>query len=336
MQLHANAALSLKRRAAMVREVVERDRSIAEAAAAAGVSPRTCRKWVTRFRADGQLGLLDRSSAPQHVANRTAERRIAVIAALRRLRMTGPEIAEVLDMPLSTVSGILTRIGLGKLGRLGLEAAVRYERQRPGELIHIDVKKLGRIARPGHRVLGRQSAGGHHQNRYHHGWEYVHVAVDDATRLAYVEVLDDEKAVTAIAFLRTAVAFFARHGVTVERVLTDNGSATARRSTRSPVASWESGTCARGPIARRPMARRSDSSARCWAAGPTARSTAPAASAPRPLTAGSTTTTIAANTQPSATSPRSLASTSEPTCSGLTPSRRSARRPRGCPPRPGA
>jgi transposase InsO family protein len=225
MQLHANAALSLKRRARMVREVVEQDRSISEAAALAGVSARTCRKWVRRFRSDGELGLLDRSSAPRHVANRTAERRVAVIAALRRLRMTGPEISEVLDMPVATVSGILTRIGLGKLGRLGLEPAVRYERQRPGELIHIDVKKLGRIARPGHRVLGRQSAGGHHRRRYEQGWEYVHVAVDDATRLAYVEVLDDEKAVTAIAFLRRAVAFYARHGVTVERVLTDNGSA---------------------------------------------------------------------------------------------------------------
>jgi transposase InsO family protein len=225
MQLHANAALSLKRRAVMVREVVEQDRSIAEAATRAGVSPPTCRKWVCRFRSDGDLGLLDRSSAPQHVANRTAERRIAVIAALRRLRMTGPEISEVLDMPLSTVSGILTRIGLGKLGRMGLEPAVRYERQRPGELIHIDVKKLGRIARPGHRVLGRQSAGGHHRRRYEQGWEYCHVAVDDCTRLAYVEVLDDEKALTAIAFLRRAVAFYARHGVTVERVLTDNGSA---------------------------------------------------------------------------------------------------------------
>jgi transposase InsO family protein len=225
MQLHANAALSLKRRARMVREVVEQDRSISEAAMSAGVSARTCRKWVRRFRSDGELGLLDRSSAPRHVANRTAERRVAVIAALRRLRMTGPEISEVLDMPVSTVSGILTRIGLGKLGRLGLEPAVRYERQRPGELIHIDVKKLGRIARPGHRVLGRQSAGGHHRRRYEQGWEYVHVAVDDATRLAYVEVLDDEKAVTAIAFLRRAVAFYARHAVTVERVLTDNGSA---------------------------------------------------------------------------------------------------------------
>jgi transposase InsO family protein len=225
MQLHANAELSLKRRARMVREVVEQDHSVSEAAARAGVSARTCRKWVRRYRAEGELGLLDRSSAPLYVANRTAERRIAVIAALRRLRMTGPEIAETLGMPVSTVSGLLARIGLGKLGRLGLEPAVRYERQRPGELLHIDVKKLGKIARPGHRVLGRQSAGGHHQVRYQHGWEYVHVAVDDCTRLAYVEVLADEKATTAIAFLRRAVDFYARHGVTVERLITDNGPA---------------------------------------------------------------------------------------------------------------
>jgi transposase InsO family protein len=148
-----------------------------------------------------------------------------VIAALRRLRMTGAEIAECLDMAVTTVSGLLTRIGMGKLGRLGIEPAVRYERSRPGELIHIDVKKLGRIARPGHRVLGRRSAGGHHRRIYDRGWEFVHVCVDDATRLAYVEVLDDEKAVTAIAFLRRAVAFYAAHGVTVERLLTDNGSA---------------------------------------------------------------------------------------------------------------
>ncbi len=159
------------------------------------------------------------------VANRTCERRVEAIAALRRLRFTGPEIAEALTMPLSTVSGILTRTGMGRLGRLGLERAERYERARPGELIHIDVKKLGRIARPGHRVIGRQSAGGHHRRGYEHGWEFVHIAIDDCTRLAYVEVLDDEKAITAIGFLRRAVAFFKRHGITVERLITDNGSA---------------------------------------------------------------------------------------------------------------
>jgi transposase InsO family protein len=140
--------------------------------------------------------------------------------------MTGAEIAETLAMPVSTVSGILTRIGLGKLWRLEpLEPPNRYEKQRPGELVHVDVKKLGRIARPGHRVTGRVSAGGHHRRSYDLGWEYVHVAIDDATRLVYVEVLDDEKAVTAVAFLRRAVAHFAAFGIRVERLMTDNGNA---------------------------------------------------------------------------------------------------------------
>ena len=148
-----------------------------------------------------------------------------MIAALRRLRMTGAEIAECLGMAVSTVSGILTAIGMGKLGRLGLEPVVRYERARPGELIHIDVKKLGRIARPGHRVLGRQSAGGHHRRRYEQGWEFVHIAIDDCTRLAYVEVLSDEKATTAVGFLRRAIEHFASYAITTQRVITDNGSA---------------------------------------------------------------------------------------------------------------
>jgi transposase InsO family protein len=225
MKLHANAALSLNKRRLLCLRVVDEQWTVTKAAEAAEVSVRCARKWVVRYRAQGELGLLDRPSAPATVANRTCERRVAVIAALRRLRFTGPEIAETLAMPLSTVSGILQRIGMGRLGRLGLEPAERYERERPGELIHIDVKKLGRIARPGHRVLGRQSAGGHHRRRYEQGWEFVHIAIDDCTRLAYVEVLTDEKATTAIAFLARAAAFYRRHGITVERLITDNGSA---------------------------------------------------------------------------------------------------------------
>jgi transposase InsO family protein len=225
MQLHANAAVSLIKRRQLVERVLEQGWTVAEAARAAEISSKTCGKWVSRYRALGEGGLLDRSSAPRIVANRTCERRIAAIAALRRLRFTGPEIAEVLGMALSTVSGILTRIGMGRLGRLGLEPAERYERARPGELIHIDVKRLGRIARPGHRVLGSRAAKGYHRRRYEQGWEYVHVCVDDCTRLAYAEVLPDEKASTAIAFLRRAVAFYRRHGIRVERLLTDNGSA---------------------------------------------------------------------------------------------------------------
>ena len=225
MKLHANAALSLNGRERLARRVIEQEWTLTEAAAAAEVSVRCARKWVGRYRAEGELGLLDRSSAPATVANRTDERRIEAIAALRRLRFTGPEIAEALHMALSTVSGILTRIGMGRLGRLGLEPAERYERERPGELIHVDVKKLGRIARPGHRMLGTRAAKGYHRRQFEHGWEFVHIAIDDCTRLAYVEVLTDERASSAAAFLRRAVAFYRRHGITVERVITDNGSA---------------------------------------------------------------------------------------------------------------
>jgi transposase InsO family protein/transposase len=232
MRLHANAPLGPKGREVMVRRVIEQGWPIAEAAAAAGVSGRTCSKWLARYRTEGPSGLVDRSSAAKVVANRTSEQTVQVIAALRRVRFTGPEIAELLGRPLSTVSGILTRIGMGKLGRLGQEPAQRYERARPGELIHIDVKKLGRIVGgAGHRITGPR--GRHYtprltdaagRRRGTAGWDYVHVAIDDATRLAYAEVLCDEKAATAIGFLRRAVAFFKRHGMEVEQLLTDNGS----------------------------------------------------------------------------------------------------------------
>jgi transposase InsO family protein len=231
MKLHRNAALSLKGRRELCRRVVSGERTLSEAAAVAEVSVRCARKWVGRYRAEGELGLLDRSSTPHSIPHRTSERRTEAIAALRRLRFTGPEIAEVLGMALSTVSGILTRIGMGKLGRLGLEPARRYERQRPGELIHIDVKKLGRIVDgAGHRVTGRRhhpgdrtDAEGH--RRRHTGWEYVHIAVDDATRLAYAEVLTDETGPTAVGFLRRTISFYKRHGITVQAVITDNGGA---------------------------------------------------------------------------------------------------------------
>src|SRR5215211_1427378 len=196
MDLHANAALSLNKRRLLCRRVVEEDWTLTKAAAAAEVSVRCARKWVGRYRSEGELGLLDRSSAPGLVANRTPEQRVEAIVALRQLRFSGPEIAELFGMALSTVSGILTRTGLGKLGRLGLEPARRYERARPGELIHVDVKKLGRIE----RGAGKQ--------RKTVGWDFVHVAIDDATRLAYAEVLSDEKASTVVGFLRRAIAFF--------------------------------------------------------------------------------------------------------------------------------
>src|SRR6185437_9315739 len=160
--------------------VIDQDRTLTQAAEAAGVSVRCARKWVARYRAEGELGLLDRSSAPHSIPHRTSEPRVQAIAALRRVRFTGPEIAECLGMALSTVSGVLTRIGMGKLGRLGLEPAQRYERARPGELIHIDVKKLGRIhGGAGKRITGvtrnpqpaRRDAAG--VDRQIIGWEHV-------------------------------------------------------------------------------------------------------------------------------------------------------------------
>jgi transposase InsO family protein len=226
MKLHANARTCPHSRRLTVDRVQVQGWTLAAAAEAAGVSVRTVSKWRRRYREEGEQGLLDRCSAPLLVPLRTSEERIALIAALRRLRMTAAEIAETLAMPASTVSGILTRTGLGKLSRLEpTEPPNRYEKQRPGELVHIDVKKLGKIARAGHRVTGRVSGSGHHRRAHQLGWEYVHVCVDDATRLVYVEVLDDEKAVTAVGFLRRAVAHFAGFGIRVERLMTDNGSA---------------------------------------------------------------------------------------------------------------
>lgn len=232
MKLHANAALSWSGRRLLAERVVVDGWTLTAAAEAAGVSVRCARKWVVRYKQEGERGLLDRSSAPRRVANRTAPERVAAIQALRRLRMTAAEIAETLRMPLSTVSAVLSRSGMGRLGRIGLEQPVRYERSRPGELVHIDVKKLGRIE-GGAGKRWRDGLRQHYNRTYtdqdgHRrttvGWEYVHIAVDDYSRLAYAEVLADERATTAAGFLARAVAFYRRHGITVERVLTDNGS----------------------------------------------------------------------------------------------------------------
>ena len=193
----------------------------------AGVSARTASKWRARWRSEGEAGLLDRSSAPRRVPQRTPADRVRVIELLRRLRMTAAEIAEVLGMALSTVSAILKRIGLGKRSRLEpLEPPNRYECARPGELLHIDVKKLARFSRPGHRILGR----GRGRFETAAGYEYLHVCVDDYSRVAYAELLPDERARSAIAFLRRALGFFSARGVTCERILTDNGSAYLSRA----------------------------------------------------------------------------------------------------------
>ena len=233
MKLHGNAALSWRGRRQLTERVVVDGWTLTAAAEAAGVSVRCARKWVGRYRLEGAAGLLDRSSAPRRVANRTPADRVEAIVALRGLRLTAAEIAETLGMALSTVSGILRRFGLGRLGRIGLERPLRYERSRPGELVHVDVKRLGRIQ----GGAGKRVRGGVHKHwnprvtdlagrrRLTVGWEFVHIAIDDHSRLAYAEVLPDEKALTAIGFLRRARAFYARYGIRVERLLTDNGPA---------------------------------------------------------------------------------------------------------------
>jgi transposase InsO family protein len=194
---------------------------VRRAAVAAGVSERTAAKWRARWRAEGERGLLDRSSRPLRQPRRTPLDRVEAILRLRRLRMTAAEIAETLGMALSTVSLILKRTGLGRRSRLEpLEPVNRYEHQRPGELVHLDIKKLARFDRAGHRLLGR----GRGRFETGPGYEYLHVCVDDYSRVAYVELLSDERGATAAGFLERASARFASRGVTIKRVLTDNGS----------------------------------------------------------------------------------------------------------------
>ena len=229
MYLHANARLTPAARLLLVCRVRDQRWPVCEAAAAAGVSVRTAFKWLARFRAEGIEGLVDRSSRPRCSPARLAADRVAAILALRRLWYTAGQIAELLSMPISTVSLVLKRNGLGRRSALiPREQQRRYERARPGELVHIDIKKLARIDGIGHRIhadRGRQVRRGSDRRRALVGYEYVHVCVDDATRLAYAEVLADERATTAVGFLRRALRFFRRMGIRVERVMTDNGAA---------------------------------------------------------------------------------------------------------------
>jgi transposase InsO family protein len=240
MRLHANARTCPKSRRLLVGRIEAEGWSRAAAAEAAGVSERTACKWLARWRAEGEAGLVDRSSAPRRVGGRLAADRVAAIEKLRRVRMTAAEIAELLGLAISTVSRWLKRIGLGRLGALEPpEPPNRYERKRPGELVHLDIKKLGRIVVPGHRVTGnrrvradRTRVGNRGRYLGTAGWEFVHVCVDDATRLAYAEVLPDERGATAAGFLRRAAAWFASFGVAVERVISDNGSCYRSRAHR--------------------------------------------------------------------------------------------------------
>ena len=221
MKLHGNAKLTPVQRRLMC-ERVDEGWTVAEAADAAGISERRAYEWLRRWR-DGDRILDDRSSTPKRIPSRTPARVVKVIERLRRLRMTSTAIAAKLGMAVSTVGAVLTRLGLPRLSRLEpLEPPNRYCRRHPGELIHIDIKKLGRFRRPGHRVTGRAASSSTKQLGA--GWECCHVAIDDTSRVAYVEILPDQTAKTCVEFLGRALVWFADRGVTVQRIMTDNGS----------------------------------------------------------------------------------------------------------------
>ncbi len=223
MQIHGNARLLPRQRALMCERVRFEGWTVTEAAEAFGVSTRTVFRWLCRF--DAGEAMTDRSSAPHKVPGRTSAQTEALIEQLRRLRWTSTRIAAELGLATSTVCAVLKRLGLNRLSRLEPpEPPNRYCRRHPGELIHIDIKKLGRFKRPGLPADRRHS--GYRRDRGNHtaGWEFCHVAVDDTSRLAYVEILDDEKGPTCVAFLRRAIAWFSAQGITVQRVMTDNGT----------------------------------------------------------------------------------------------------------------
>jgi len=219
MNVHKNARTTFHGRVLLVKRITAESWKVGDAAEAAGISPRTAYKWLARFRAGGERMLRDRSSAPARPKRSLSQEAIAAIEGLRRQRLTGQSIANRLGIPRSTVGAVLRRLGLGRLEALEIKPPIiRYER----ELIHIDTKKLGKIDGIGHRITGDRHG---QSNKRGTGWEALHVAIDDASRLAYTEILPDETKESAIAFLKNALAFFGQHGVSVERIMSDNGSA---------------------------------------------------------------------------------------------------------------
>jgi len=231
MDAHQNAKNTPRGRRSMIQRLAE-GWTILAVAAAFDVDPKTVRKWRDRHAALGEAGLLDRSSRPHRSPTRLGEATEAEILALRRRRLSGPVISRQLGRPVSTVGLVLRRRGLGRLNALDPQPRpIRYQRERPGELLHLDIKKLGRIAGLGHRVTGDRTGRARGV-----GWEFLHVCVDDASRLAYTEILPDERKESAVAFLERALAWFAGLGVAVERVMTDNGSAYASRAFREACA----------------------------------------------------------------------------------------------------
>jgi len=256
MNVHKNARLTPSGRALLADRVAS-GWTVKAAAGAAGVSRRTAHKWLARHRLGGERRHHDRSSAPRRCPRRTSPHVVAQIERLRRQRMTGPAIAALLGMARSTVGVILRRLGLGALKALEPKpAVVRYERSAPGEMIHLDIKKLGRFAVAGHRATGDRQAG----RSYRAGWDFLHVCIDDASRLAYTEILPSERKEDTTAFLQRALAWLGRHGVSVERVMTDNGSAYRSKLFAKALRPPELATSAPDPTRPGPTARPNASS----------------------------------------------------------------------------
>ena len=221
MNMHKNARMTPLGRERLVQKVLGGQRPEA-VAKAAGICPRTARKWIARFKAEGRAGLMDRSSRPKRLYRPTPAAIVEQVEVLRRQRFTGKQIAADLGVSPATVSRILRRLGLNRMRDLEpAESVRRYERDHPGDMIHIDIKKLGRFDKVGHRITGDRTG---QSNSRGVGWEFVHVGIDDASRVAFSQILPDEKAASAVAFLSAAVAYYKSLGVTVARVMTDNGS----------------------------------------------------------------------------------------------------------------
>lgn len=221
MDIHKNARLTPLGRERMVKMVLsgQAPKAVSESV---GVCPRTVRKWVDRYDREGLAGLQDRSSRPQRLHRPTPQPVVDCIEALRRQRLTGKAIAVEVGVSPATVSRVLRRLGLNKLSALApAEPVRRYERERPGEMIHIDIKKLGKFNRIGHRITGDRTG---QSNSRGIGWEFVHVCIDDASRVAFSKLMQTERQGCAVDFLKAAVAYYKSLGVTVERVMTDNGS----------------------------------------------------------------------------------------------------------------
>jgi transposase InsO family protein len=235
MDIHKNARLTPRSRAELVRRILVEKQTPKAVATAFGVCAKTVSKWVARFQAEGEAGLLDRSSRPHRLHRPTPQAKVEEIERLRRQRWTGKQIAAETGISPATISRVLRRLGLNKLSALEpAEPVRRYEREKPGELIHLDIKKLGRIGSVGHRITGRYPGA---INRHRGiGWEFVHVCIDDASRVAFVQLRPDQRKESAIAFLEAAVAYYAKLGVRIERVMTDNGSCYRSKAFRAACA----------------------------------------------------------------------------------------------------